>query len=75
MRAVTIRLSEDKHLRLKTLSKKLGTSVNRLISEMAAMLLAESDAEGRFKLRADRGLGNAARGVQLLCKTKGGSRP
>lgn len=45
MSALTIRLPDDKHERLKALSKRRGTSVNRLIDEMATLLLAE--AQGR----------------------------
>ena len=71
MRALTIRLSDDKFERLKALSKQRGVSVNRLIDKMATRLLAEFDAEARFQLRAERGRGEAARGVELLRKTAG----
>lgn len=71
MSALTIRLPEDKYERLKELSKRRGMSVNRLIDEMATLLLAEFDAEARFALRAQRGRGKAQRGLQLLNKAKG----
>ena len=71
MSALTIRLPDDKHRRLKELSKRRGTSVNRLIDEMATLMLAEFDAETRFMLRADRGRGGAARGLELLRKARG----
>ena len=71
MHALTIRLSDDRVERLKALSKRRGTSVNRLIDEMATLLLAEFDAEARFQLRAARGLGKAVRGVELLRKARG----
>ena len=71
MRALTIHLSDDKIERLKALSKRRSTSVNRLIDEMATRLLAEFDAEARFQLRAERGRGGAARGAELLRKTAG----
>jgi predicted DNA-binding protein len=71
MSALTIRLPDDKYERLKALSKRRGTSVNRLIDEMATLLLAEFDAEARFALRAGRGQGRAARGQELLTKAKG----
>ena len=40
MSALTIRLPDDKYERLKALSKRRGTSVNRLIDEMTTLLLA-----------------------------------
>lgn len=73
MSALTIRLPEDKYERLKELSKRRGMSVNRLIDEMATLLLAEFDAEARFALRAKRGRGKVQRGLQLLQKARGDS--
>ena len=55
MSALTLRLPDDKHNRLKTLARQRGTSVNRLMEEMATLMLAEFDAETRFTLRAARG--------------------
>lgn len=72
MSALTIRLPDDKYERLKELSRLRGTSVNRLFDEMATLLLAELDAETRFVLRARRGQGQAARGLALLAKARGG---
>jgi hypothetical protein len=60
MSALTIRLPDDKYERLKALSKR-----------MATLLLAEFDAEARFHMRAERGRGKAARGVELLRKAAG----
>ncbi|HSW06878.1 ribbon-helix-helix protein, CopG family [Aquabacterium sp.] len=71
MSALTIRLPDDKYERLKELSKRRGTSVNRLIDEMATLLIAEFDAEARFLLRAEQGSGKAQRGLELLAKAKG----
>jgi hypothetical protein len=68
MSALTVRLPDDKYRRLKELSRRRGTSVNRLIDEMATLLLAEFDAETRFALRAARGKGRSARGLDLLRK-------
>ena len=48
-----------------------GTSVNRLIDEMATLLLADFDAEARFALRSQRGQGQSARGLALLAKAQG----
>lgn len=70
MSALTIRLLDDKYERLKALAKRRGTSVNRLIDEMATLLLAEFDAEARFALRADRGQGKSALGLELLAKAQ-----
>lgn len=68
MSALTIRLPDEKYQRLKELSKRRGTSVNRLIDEMTTLMLAEFDAETRFALRAERGRGNLERGLELLRK-------
>ena len=70
MSALTIRLPDDKYERLKALSKRRGTSVNRLIDEMTTLLLAEFDAEARFQVRAARGRGREARGMSLLRKAR-----
>lgn len=71
MSALTLRLPDDKHNRLKTLARQRGTSVNRLMEEMATLMLAEFDAETRFALRAARGRGNVDRGLVLLGKAAG----
>lgn len=64
MRTVTVRLPDKKHRRLKALAKSCGTPLNRLIDEMTTLMLAadvgDFDAETRFKLRAERGRGQAA---------------
>jgi hypothetical protein len=44
------------------------TSVNRLVDEMATMMLAKSDAEARFAVRAQRGRGREAAGLALVDK-------
>ena len=68
MTALTIRLPDDKYQRLKELSRQRGTSVNRLMDEMATLMLAEFDMETRFALRAARGAQQQARGLELLRK-------
>lgn len=68
MRALTIRLPDDKHQRLKELARRRKTSVNRLIDEMTTLMLAEFDAETRFALRAARGADRSERGLELLRK-------
>jgi len=73
MSALTIRLPDHNHERLKALAKRRQTSLNRLIDEMTTQMLAEFDAETRFLLRAERGSGKAARGLELLANAKGSS--
>lgn len=68
MSALTLRLPDDKHQRLRALAHSRGTSVNRLIDEMTTLMLAEFDAETRFRLRAARGAGGAEHGLALLEK-------
>lgn len=68
MTALTVRLADDKYRRLKALAQARGTSVNRLVDEMATMMLAEFDAETRFKARAERGCNREAEGLRLLDK-------
>ena len=68
MTALTVRLPDDRYRRLKEVAQQRGTSVNRLIDEMATLMLAELDAETRFLIRAERGRGNLARGLELLDK-------
>jgi len=71
MTALTARLPDEKHRALKALAKIRGTPLNRLIDEMTTVMLAEFDAETRFRLRAKRGSGNAERGLALLEKAAG----
>ena len=71
MAASTIRLPDEKYERLKALSKRRGTSVNRLIDEMMTLLLAEFDAEARFQMHAEGGRDKTARGMALLREARG----
>ena len=71
MTALTIRLPDDTHQQLKELSRRRGTSVNRLIDEVATLMIAESDAETRFALRAGRGTWRVERGLQWLATVRG----
>ncbi len=68
MAALTLRLPDEKHRRLKILAEQRGIGVNRLMEEMATLMPAEFDAETRFELRASRGKGKEARGLELLDK-------
>ena len=71
MTALTVRLPDEKHRRLKALAKSRGTPLNRLIDDMTTQMLAEFDAETRFQVRAARGAALQARGLKLLDKALG----
>lgn len=71
MSAITLRLPDDKHQRLKVLSEQRGVSINHMLNEMTTLLLADFDAETRFRLRAERGKGKTKRGLELLSKATG----
>ena len=68
MAALTLRIPDDKHQRLRSLAASRGTTINRMLDEMTTLMLAEFDAETRFQLRAARGAGQEARGLALLDK-------
>lgn len=71
MSALTLRLPDDKHQRLRALAVSRGTTINRLMDEMTTLMLAEFDAETRFRVRAQAGAGKAAAGLDLLRKAMG----
>ena len=71
MSALIIRLPQEKRERLQQVAKERKLSVNKLIEEMATVAIAEHDAEVRFHVRAARGRGKAARGLELLRKAAG----
>lgn len=73
MAALIIRLPEGKRERLKDLARARKQSVTKLFDEMATVLIAEYDAETRFRVRAARGAGKAKRGLRLLEKAAGRS--
>ncbi len=64
--ARTIRMADDKYERLKEVARSRNTSVNRRIDEIATLLLAEVDAQARFRIK-----GKASRGLELLMKAQG----
>ena len=70
MSTLTLRIRDETHERLQALARRRGTSVNRLMEEMATVMLAEHDAETRFLVRAARGRGKAARGLALVEKAR-----
>jgi plasmid stability protein len=64
MAVLTVRMPDDRHLRLKALAASQGVSVNKMIEELTTAALVEFDTHNRFKARADRG--SAARGLEIL---------
>lgn len=68
MGALTLRLADDIHQRLRALAKSRHTTINRLLDEMTMLMLADFDAETRFKLYAAQGSAMTERGLQLLGK-------
>jgi hypothetical protein len=75
MSALTIRLNEEKHQRLRQMAKSKGTTINGMFDEMATILLVNHDAENRFLLRAARGLGQENKGLALLAKARSNRSP
>ena len=70
MGALTLRLPDHKHERLKELAESKGMSVNHLLDEVTKLILAEFDLKTQFEIRAQRGQGKAERGLELLAKAK-----
>ena len=66
MSTLTIRLPDDKHLRLRKLAKHRSISVNKLIEELATISIAEFDAETRFRTLVARG--SVKKGIAVLDK-------
>ncbi|NJN75210.1 MAG: toxin-antitoxin system HicB family antitoxin [Synechococcaceae cyanobacterium RL_1_2] len=66
MAMLTIRLPDDKHLRLKELAKSRGISLNKLMEELSNVALAEFDAHTRFNALAAKG--DPQQGLLLLEK-------
>ncbi len=66
MATLTLRITDDKHNRLKSLAKHKKISVNKLMEELSTQALAEFDSEIRFKTLALKG--DKKRGLELLDK-------
>ena len=66
MATLTIRLPNEKHLRLKELAQTRGISVNKLIEELSTIALAEFDAYTRFKAMVV--AGNPEADLRILSK-------
>lgn len=73
MGALSFRLPDTKHQRLKELAKSKGVSINNLLEEATTLMLAEFDLKTQFDIRASRGQGKEQRGLELLSKAKGES--
>ena len=71
MSALTFRLSEQKHQRLKEMAQQQNVSVNKLLDETVSVLLAEHDAYTRFLARVALGKNQIERGLDLLNKAIG----
>ena len=71
MTALTLNVPDEKLHSLEMVARERGTSVDWLFDEMSTVLLAEADAETRFRLRAERGAGREERGLELLRKVAG----
>ena len=66
MSVLTIRLAEEKYVRLRSLTKSRGVSLNKLVDELVTVVLAQHDSEIRFRALAARG--SKAKGLALLAK-------
>ena len=66
MSTLTIRLPDDKHLRLRELARRRSMSINKLMEELATISITEFDTETRFRALAARG--SAKKGLALLDK-------
>lgn len=64
MFALTIRLPDDKHERLKALASNRKISVNKRVDELTTIAVANHDARTQFETRAARG--NPKRALKLL---------
>jgi predicted transcriptional regulator len=71
MTSVTVNLPDETYQRLDEIARLRGTSIDRLFDDMATLMVAESDAEARFRARAHRGRGQVERGLGLLSKAAG----
>lgn len=70
MTALTLRLADEKHLRLKKLAQSKGVTLNKLLDEMTTLMLTEFDLETRYLARVKRGNNKTERGLELLEKAK-----
>ncbi len=66
MGTLTVRLTDEKHERLKALAMYKHISLNKLIEELSTQALAEFDSEVRFRALAS--AGNPEKALELLDK-------
>ena len=66
MATLTIRLPDAQRDRLAAMAARRGVSLNKPMQELSVRALAEHDTEMRFRARA--GLGDAARGLEVLAE-------
>ncbi|MBB5278629.1 putative DNA-binding protein [Rhizobium rosettiformans] len=71
--ALTLRLPEETHQRLKALSKERGVSINALVNEAAVKLVMEQDALSFYRQCVDYAQGREQRALELLAKATGSS--
>jgi len=71
MTSVTVSLPDETYRRLDEIAHVRGTSIEPLLDDMAAVMVAETDAEARFRVRAQRGQGKTERGLALLRRAAG----
>ena len=71
MTALTLDLPEETLHRLEVLAQARGTNIAQLVEERSTVVLAEADAETRFRLRTQRGAEREARGLELLDQAVG----
>jgi predicted transcriptional regulator len=64
MATLTIRLSDEKHERLRQLAERRKISMSKLIDELSTVALTELDAETSFRARVV--LGSRAKSLKLL---------
>ena len=73
MSALTLRLPDHKHERLKAMAEQRGVSLARLLDELTTQALVEIDTETHFMVRAQSGANRLERGLDLLRKAQGGA--
>lgn len=64
MSVITLRVTDEKHDRIKSLAVSRGVSINKLIDEAMTLMIAKHDIETRFRVRAAKGDIHA--GIALL---------
>ncbi|MBK5941383.1 ribbon-helix-helix protein, CopG family [Halochromatium roseum] len=73
MTSLTVTLPDDTYRRLDEIAQGRGQSIDALFDAMASQMVteAEAEAEALFRVRAQRGQGQNARGLALLAKAMG----